>query len=685
MRSSQVTRCALLAVAVLASLLASAAPAAAYGFVARYRSDPLPGVEVTGLGDPGAPLSIDVGRVAKGAAVHVEVVRAGDAVAGDSSRLETPSAACRRVGGIICVNGDFSECPGCGAPLGGVVHDGVLERSALSGHGQLQLGPNRIAAGPLSLGATLVARATHPGPDGTDQVKEATLTLDAVNRTRGPDQVVLFTPRWAGATATDAVGDEATFGGGAAQLSADVPIVPRLLRLGTGSTPIPSDGMVVSASGAAAARLRAFWAVADDPSATGRTVVLQPRADQVVEESVGGHPLVLAGGVSVIDGSNDPFATGRNPRTLVGWNTSGDLWLVTVDGRQPGVSQGVSLSEGAGVLRQLGATDGFNLDGGGSSTFVSLTPGGGRTPVVLNRPSDGFERRMETFLAVIPNDPAAVRCGGGPAARSASRAAPASTRAAQAADSPGYRMAAADGGIFTFGDAGFFGTVETSCMNGGIVGMAPTPSGSGYWLAGSDGGVFALGDAGFFGSTAGAPLRRSVVGMAATPTGDGYWLVASDGGIFAFGDARFLGSTGGVALQRPVVGMAATPSGNGYWLVASDGGIFTFGDAAFLGSTGRVALQRPVVGMAATPSGGGYWLVASDGGIFTFGDSGFFGSTGALALQRPVVGMAGASAGRGYWLVASDGGIFTFGAAPFLGSTGGVRLNRPIVAMSATA
>ena len=217
-----------------------------------------------------------------------------------------------------------------------------------------------------------------------------------------------------------------------------------------------------------------------------------------------------------------------------------------------------------------------------------------------------------------------------------------------------------------------------------VVGMAATPSGAGYWLVASDGGIFTFGDAGFFGSTGAVRLNRPIVGMAATPSGRGYWLVASDGGIFTFGDAGFYGSTGAVRLNRPIVGMAATPSGRGYWLVASDGGIFTFGDAGFYGSTGAVRLNRPIVGMAATPSGHGYWLVASDGGIFTFGDAPFFGSTGAVALASPIVGMAANPSGAGYWLVASDGGIFTFGSVPFFGSAAPQPRPFPIVGMAAT-
>ena len=67
------------------------------------------------------------------------------------------------------------------------------------------------------------------------------------------------------------------------------------------------------------------------------------------------------------------------------------------------------------------------------------------------------------------------------------------------------------------------------------------PSGglSGYWVVAPDGGIFTFGEATFFGSTGGIRLNPPILGLAATPAGDGYWLVAADGGIFTFGDAEF--------------------------------------------------------------------------------------------------------------------------------------------------
>jgi hypothetical protein len=205
-----------------------------------------------------------------------------------------------------------------------------------------------------------------------------------------------------------------------------------------------------------------------------------------------------------------------------------------------------------------------------------------------------------------------------------------------------------------------------------------------YWLVATDGGIFSFGGAGYYGSTGNIVLNKPIVGMAPSHDGLGYWMVASDGGIFSFGDAHFYGSTGSIKLNKPIVGMAPTPDGLGYWLVASDGGIFSFGDATFFGSTGAIKLNQPVVGMAPTPTGKGYWLVASDGGIFSFGDAHFYGSTGSLKLNKPIISMISASDGTGYLLVASDGGTFSFGTAPFFGSLGGIPLKHPIVAAAVT-
>lgn len=60
----------------------------------------------------------------------------------------------------------------------------------------------------------------------------------------------------------------------------------------------------------------------------------------------------------------------RNPRTALGITAKGNILLVTVDGRQPGVSAGLSIEELRHLMLALGAYDGINLDGGGSTTMV---------------------------------------------------------------------------------------------------------------------------------------------------------------------------------------------------------------------------------------------------------------------------------------------------------------------------
>ena len=136
--------------------------------------------------------------------------------------------------------------------------------------------------------------------------------------------------------------------------------------------------------------------------------------------------------------------------------------------------------------------------------------------------------------------------------------------------------------------------------------MAATPDGGGYWLVAADGGIFSYGDAAFAGSAGCAPPQRAGRrhgGVAPTAAATGW--SARDGGIFTYGDATFEGSAGALRLDAPVTGMAATPDGGGYWLVARDGGVFTYGDAALLRFARRDDPARPRGGPGRRGSGGG--------------------------------------------------------------------------------
>ncbi|HUQ62217.1 MAG TPA: phosphodiester glycosidase family protein [Acidimicrobiales bacterium] len=119
-------------------------------------------------------------------------------------------------------------------------------------------------------------------------------------------------------------------------------------------------------------------------------VDLRPEAYQSTGAS---YPLVVDGQPQVID-EPTPFAQGPGPRSFIGWNPTGQKFIVTVDGRSPH-SRGVTLAEGAAMMLELGAVNAINLDGGGSTTLVI-------NGNVVNTPSDGAERLLTNAWVVVP-------------------------------------------------------------------------------------------------------------------------------------------------------------------------------------------------------------------------------------------------------------------------------------------
>jgi hypothetical protein len=210
-------------------------------------------------------------------------------------------------------------------------------------------------------------------------------------------------------------------------------------------------------------------------------------------------------------------------------------------------------------------------------------------------------------------------------------------------DGGGYWLVARDGGIFTFGDAQFYGSVPqvASTLNG-IVGMVVDRATGGYWIINSDGTIFNFnapqdGTLPFFGFHV-----HNIVGGAATSDGHGLYLVGSDGQVYTMlGSATHQGSLVGHQLNAPIIGMAIDPTTNGYWLVGADGGVFSF-NAPFLGSTGNLQLNHPVTGMSVTSDGGGYWFAVADGRVYSFGDALYAGSAASFGLNKAVIGMASA-------------------------------------------
>jgi hypothetical protein len=250
---------------------------------------------------------------------------------------------------------------------------------------------------------------------------------------------------------------------------------------------------------------------------------------------------------------------------------------------------------------------------------------------------------------------------------------------------PGYWQVAADGGIFTFGSAQFYGSTGSLRLNKPIVGMAATPDRKGYWLVASDGGVFAFGDAAFFGSTGSIHLNQPIIGMIPTFDGRGYWLVASDGGIFAFGSAQFYGSLGAAPPAYPITAVAPGFLGGGYWMVDANGQVFSFGDSKFYGQPPFAPGGYRITGMASTLNSNGYWLASANGNVVAYGNAADYGSPVSTGVDGTIVGMTATADAKGYWLQGSDGGIFSYGDAVFEGSMGGQHLNAPMVGIASAS
>ncbi len=383
-------------VAILPAQAADGPVPAGYRVVARESLEP--GVDDLTLRQDQPAENVHVARLAPGVAARLRPVLSSDVLTGPASGPETTSSMCARVQCVLAVNGDFMG-PG-GALVGAMVSRGELVTTPGIAHTQL----NFDASGTGTVGEGIDWRAQVSTPGGS------TVALQRVNRPLLGDGVTLYSPRWGPSTLTDGAAMEAVVQLAGSQVlpSGVTPIRAVTLRAG-GNAPIGPGQVVLSAHGAGAQALTAF---AQRASQSGGSLTVQTAALQ----STGASPQLLNHGqIGYPSGNQDSFTQSRFPRTLAGVTANGETLLVTVDGRQAG-SAGLTLLESAHLMAGLGAVDAVNLDGGGSTTFVTRG-------AVRNQPSDGRERRVVSALALVPAGQAATQAAA-PAAPAGPRVAP---------------------------------------------------------------------------------------------------------------------------------------------------------------------------------------------------------------------------------------------------------------------
>ena len=131
----------------------------------------------------------------------------------------------------------------------------------------------------------------------------------------------------------------------------------------------------------------------------GSAIIGRPPADDArIKDALEGGPVLLSAGkpAKVIgSGFGWSIESGREPRTAVGLTPDGRMVWVTVDGRVPGHSLGMTLGELTGLFQALGASDALNWDGGGSTTLVVK----GR---LVSRIATGWCRPVSNALVLMP-------------------------------------------------------------------------------------------------------------------------------------------------------------------------------------------------------------------------------------------------------------------------------------------
>ena len=218
------------------------------------------------------------------------------------------------------------------------------------------------------------------GYDGKVTIGKVTMPIWGVNCERTDDSLILYNSYFGDSTDTNEFGREFVVQQG------------KVTAISPKDTAIPSDGVVISVNGASR---DAFTGVHVGDKVTIREDLGNPWNQATV--IVGAGPTLVKGGQVKVTAQEEQFPAditrGRAPRTAVGILPNGHVLLAVVDGRQDS-SIGCTLTEMGELMKQFGAVDAINFDGGGSSEMVL----GGQ---ILNSPSDGVERPLGCALGVL--------------------------------------------------------------------------------------------------------------------------------------------------------------------------------------------------------------------------------------------------------------------------------------------
>jgi hypothetical protein len=280
-----------------------------------------------------------------------------------------------RAGAIAAVNAGFFNVNN-GEPVGLLKVGGVLVSDTPVTKGAVAIWSPAEGRTELVFDQ-IAARIDLRIGDGDDSV---VMGVDGVDTTRARGKLMLYTPKYHEHTDTAGNGVEWV-------LSGD-PLVVTGVRRDAGSTPIPPDGVVLSFGGldlpAELQRLQPGTPVA---MSTHWTTVNGLDAERLesADHVINGAGLLRVRGRRITEWdterlSSQAFVTNRHPRTLIGIDRRGAIWLVAIDGRQS-TSVGMTFDDLQRLSDRLQLTDALNLDGGGSTTMVVEN-------AVVNRPSD---------------------------------------------------------------------------------------------------------------------------------------------------------------------------------------------------------------------------------------------------------------------------------------------------------